>query len=160
MTWRDEELKKQRWSEDRLLHYLGDLAATRFCMDLVFIAHLWDDLIDKDKDRTPAEIGDAFRVGLVEIQANPFLVRFPELRPLMLSAMLKYEALLPLEQGSGHDKAIAFTLRNGLLDVMAYSMYLLRGITVYRHEAPRFYQEMWSCLEDQFQAFMKENSDA
>ena len=140
------------------MHFFkGNTDAIKLCMDLIYISHLWDDMVDKDKDRTDYEINDGFRIALVEIGANPFYLRYAnQLHPLMMKSCLDYEALLPLERGTGHDKTIAFTLRNSVLGILAYSIFLIGGMDWYRQVAPEFYRTMWDKLEEQFQFFMKE----
>ena len=37
----------------KLVYYLkGDIAAVDFCMAIIYVAHLWDDLIDGDRQRS------------------------------------------------------------------------------------------------------------
>ena len=49
-------IAKESLPEDveKLLHFLGDEQAVVYCIDVVFIAHKWDDLVDKDKELSTA----------------------------------------------------------------------------------------------------------
>jgi hypothetical protein len=58
---------------DALTEYLkDDTNARKLVIDLLFVGHLWDDLIDKDLERTDEDINRAFRTMLVDNQLNPF----------------------------------------------------------------------------------------
>jgi len=139
---------------EKLNYFLqGNLHAVRFCVDLTYIAHVWDDLYDRDKERTGQEINDAFRIALVDIPANPFyLQNITQLWPLMMSAILQWQDANVLEKGSRHDKQMAYMLRASFLQIFNYAAYLVGGPDWARQIGPGL-RRMY---EESFQSFSKE----
>ena len=148
------EIEQQEVLTKKLIHFFrGNLDAVRFCIDFVYICHLWDDLIDKDKERTVNEINDAFRAALVEIPGNVFyLANMHILRPIILNIILQWEDANVLETSSEHDVQMAWMLRAGLIQLFNVCAYIIGGPDWARQVGPdirRLYDEK---LED----FMKE----
>jgi len=153
---KDKELR------DRLNHVLrGDMPAVKYCLDMIWISHLWDDLIDKDKARTDHEINDAFRICLVETPSNPFFAANSSvLLPLMQSAVLQYEAANKIEQGADiAGKEAAFWLRNAVLNIVGMSICIIGGMNWYREVAADFYLFLWEDYQELFQTFKEEFPD-
>jgi hypothetical protein len=50
----------------------GDLDAVELMVDTFLVAHVWDDLVDKDRSVCSGEINGAFYIALVKIPLNPF----------------------------------------------------------------------------------------
>lgn len=143
---REQEIKQQAALIEKLRYFLKeDIDAVRFCIDFVFICHLWDDLIDKDKERTDTDINDAFLAALVEIPGNPFYMRHMHvLRPVILNIILQWEDANTLERGSDHDKQMAWMLRAGMLQIFNVCAYLVGGPAWAREVGPgirRMYEE-------------------
>ena len=163
MNWREKDYKNQAKSRSIIESYLkNDQWATKFCMDLIYIAHLWDDLVDKDKERTTYEISDAFRLAMCGLTANPFYVtNISQLHPLIMDVILKYDAVVKLEKSKDdHTQLIAFTLSNALLGVIAYCIFLVGGINYYREVIDSFYKELWIDVEEHLIEFLREKRDA
>lgn len=145
--WREKELEAQNNLIAQLMHDLkGNEDAVRFCIDVTFIAHVWDDLIDKDKERTNNEISNAFKAALIDIPANPFyLAHINDLRPLMMNAILQWQDANKLEvDGSQHDKHMAFMLRASFIQLFVYCAFLVGGggwAETIGPEIRRIYQE-------------------
>lgn len=76
-------------ARDRLLYFLkGDKHALLFCLDMLVIAHTWDDLIDKDKMVSQVDINGAFIRSLGTIPTNPFYQAYQvPLASMMLNAL-------------------------------------------------------------------------
>jgi hypothetical protein len=116
----------------------GDLHAFRFCNNLLYIAHLWDDLHDRDKDRTVAEVDAAFRILLVDNGQNPFYVNFySQLYPLMASAAMLWMDSNVLAK---EDKFKAIMIRNKVLDIIHYSIFLVGGPEWVTEQGPEFWR--------------------
>jgi hypothetical protein len=94
----------------------GDEDAARLVNDLFYISHLWDDLIDRDKLRTDAEINNAFRLCLIAIPSNPFYQRWAaQLIPLLHNGIVSYEAANAMEKtGDGLLVDMAYQMRNAV----------------------------------------------
>jgi len=147
---------------ERLKYVLrGDVEAINYCLDLIYVAHLWDDLIDKDKERTDYEINDAFRICLVGIPLNPFFQKYSAfLLPLMHTAILQYEAANKIEQGDKKPKEPAFWLRNAVLNIIAACICIIGGMDWYREVAADFYIFLWRDFKKFYNTFKEEFPDA
>ena len=145
--WREKEFKDQQILVESLTHCLrGNKDAVRFCIDVTFIAHVWDDLIDKDKERTNEEISNAFKTALIDIPSNPFYLAYiNDLRPLMMNTILQWQDANKLEaSGNSHDKHMAFMLRASFIQLFVYCAFLCGGggwAETIGPEIRRFYQE-------------------
>lgn len=125
-----ESFKEQEELIKKLLKYLkGNTDAVRFCIDIAFIAHVWDDLIDKDNPRTDNDINNAFKAALIDIPSNPFyLANISDLRPLMYNAILQWQDANKLEKdGNHHDKHMAYMLRASIVQIFSYCAFLCGG---------------------------------
>lgn len=144
-TDQDEANMQKAWMEKLLYFLKGDRDALAFLVDLMYVVHLWDDLIDKDKDRSDFEINEAFRILMVDIPGNPFYIRFgSHLRPLLQNMILQWLDANVLEKASDHDKHMAYMLRSSPLQVMNYCAFLIGGPVWYEDVGPnmrRIYEE-------------------
>jgi len=141
MSWRDEDLEKQNNLTLALNRWLkGDPGAIRYVLDMVYIAHLWDDLVDRDKERTKEEIDHAFKVCLFHLVENPFYTRFiGELKPVMVNAYLNWQASNMIK-----DKAKEWFLRASIYNIIVHCAYLVGGMQWGEQMAP----EIWEFYEE------------
>ena len=122
------EKKQIDWIQKLSPALKGDQWALQFCIDVMFIAHLWDDLIDRDNFRTSEDISEAFRIALVDIPKNPFyLAHIGDLRPLMMNVILQWSDANVLEKGDREDRAKAYMLKASVLQLFNYCAYLIGG---------------------------------
>lgn len=144
--------------EEKLKFVLkNDLFAFRMCQQLIYISHLWDDLIDKDKVRTDEEVNDAWRMALAEVPMNPFFhAHIHLLGPLIQNAVLQYEVANRIEKGQEQRKEVAFWLRNGLLMVILTCMDILGGPVWVRQVGADFFSFAWEDYQHLFGVFQKE----
>lgn len=144
---------------EKLFNWLNkDINAYNFCQGILYVAHLWDDLIDKDKTRTDYEINLAFRFMTSDMITNPFYQKFmTELAPLISNSALQFHCINILEAGSLGEKHMAFMLRNSLLSVIAYCFYLLGGAEKYEEVATDFYKYLGKNMHIQLSDFLQED---
>ena len=104
----------------------GDQFAADLCNNLIFVGHLWDDLIDKDRLRTNEEISSAWTYALLDMHDNPFYQAYSkELQPIMRSAIIHWLSANELERDEDQNvKCMAYLLRNDLLDILDYCIFL------------------------------------
>jgi hypothetical protein len=134
----------------------GDVNAIKLCIDLMYLGHFWDDLIDKDLVRSDEEINQAFLLSLGDIPMNPFYQAFQiQLAPLMMSASLLWLDSTKLERGDNDSKLTAFCIRNALLNLIHFCMFLVGGVAWVREQGPEFWKT-FSLTEDLFQQFLGE----
>lgn len=98
-----------------------DVLATQFCIQMVRLAHFWDDLYDGDRDLNPYDINRGMELAVLEIPTNPFYQQhFNELMPLMRHAILCWKDANELEKtGYRQDLVSAFGLRGGYASLFA-----------------------------------------
>jgi hypothetical protein len=109
---------------------LKDNASAIDCLSKLFqIAHILDDLIDKDRTPTDDEIAAAFWLALVDVPENAFFQAHASvLRPILASAMLNWLTANKLEYGADEaDHRIAFILRSSYVDLLSMGAFLVGG---------------------------------
>lgn len=91
----------------RLQHiFQGNRDAIRICSLLRNITHVWDDLIDKDKEVTPAMINGAFWAAVVELPTIPLWQKLaPVLVPVLKNGILGWFAANELERDTSNPLA-------------------------------------------------------
>ena len=129
----------------------GNQNAIQLCLNFLYIAHFWDDLIDKDKDRTDDEINKAFEIMLIFIPANPIYKEYGDiLRPMLHSTMLAWYESNIKEKGGEKDKFYAFFLRNALLNIIIFICFLIGG------DLKKLHNYFCDQFKDQYDNFVKE----
>ena len=93
-----------------LLRWLkGDEIAADAIAQAIAISHVWDDLIDRDREPSVAEINNAFRYALVGLPRNPFWRQHQDEFSLLLEhAILDWHTSNAL---TGYNMPAAFVLR-------------------------------------------------
>ncbi len=107
----------------------GDKAAADYIELICNIAHVWDDLIDKDKEVTDDEIGKAFFEALVRLPRNSFYRNhFDHLNSILMNAISNWQVATRLErQGGAYETSIAFVLRSSYIDLVTQAALLVGG---------------------------------
>ena len=112
------------------LEWFGDnqdaLNVYRMFVDL---AHLWDDLVDKDKEATEDDINNAFLICLVYLPANPFYRSIQEqVLPMWLTVVSAFQTANKFERDKDpHGIEIAHGLRYASGNIVAYMVYVCVG---------------------------------
>ncbi len=118
-------------SKEQLIQVVckGDASAAEFLFAITDVAHVWDDLIDQDRDVRPEEINRAFMNALVGLPRNAFYARhFDLLHPVLISAVNNWQVANQLEQaGSSDDLHIAFITRSSYVDLVTQVAFILGG---------------------------------
>ena len=112
---------------DRVSWFAGDRDALDLYERLVYVAHAWDDLIDQDK---LVNVNELMANLLLYLPGNPCYRRFEhEIRALMLTAMVSYQAANLMEQsGDAHKLELAHYLRYAVMGVATFLIGALNGI--------------------------------
>lgn len=112
---------------DRLNWFAGDRDALDLYERLVYVAHAWDDLIDQDK---LVNVNELMANLLLYLPGNRCYRRFePEIRALMLTAMVSYQAANLMERsGDAHKLELAHYLRYAVMQVAVFLIGALNGI--------------------------------
>jgi hypothetical protein len=89
-------------------------------LDILFdILHAWDDLIDRDKPMTDADVNKMMFRALVLLPRNAFYrAHFDDLNPLVVAAIQNWMTATHFERyGSESDEVVAFVLRSSYVDI-------------------------------------------
>lgn len=145
-------LRDLEQEKDTVLKWMnGDKDASMFILQFFFVCHLWDDLVDKDRERTEEDINLAFQTFLLDMQENPFYIKhIVSLNPVIRCAVNDWYIANDLERsGNDHDRDISYTLRCSILSVVSHTAYLVGGADWVKRVGPeirRYGQE--HTLED------------
>jgi hypothetical protein len=124
------------WRQERnakLLEWFGNQSAVDFYVAVSAVCELWDDLTDKDKDITQADVDQAFWHALVTLPNNEFFnTNKSFFVPLILQVINGWKDSVVMEGGSAEDRAYALTLRYLGLQLAPMIVTVLRG-----HDAAR-----------------------
>ena len=152
----DDEVKEDM--ADALLQFLqGDTEAVSFCMELLWVYHLWDDLYDGDKDRTQDDINAAFFRVFHRLRTNTFFRQYQdELYPLITSSILQWMDSNALEQqGDRHELHKAYMLRAFIYQIWNYCAFLIGGFDYYKEVGPVMQKIYIEPFEDYVKEFEK-----
>ena len=128
-------------SEGKLEWFGGNQDALNTFRMFVDLSHLWDDLVDKDKEATEDDINNAFLICLVYLPANPFYRSIQEqILPMWLTVVSAYQTANKFERDKDvHGIEIAHGLRYAAGNIVAYMMYVCVG----PEKAKEFLPDMW-----------------
>jgi hypothetical protein len=134
----------------------GNKAAVDLIYDIADIAHLYDDLIDRDKEVEEWRIHNAFLASLVRMPRNPVFAQCSgELATLLEAAILNWRASNALASNDPTPERmhIADVIRYSFAEVVIYIARLVGG-----HEhAAAIAPEVWANIRnDTFAEFLQE----
>jgi hypothetical protein len=117
---------------DQAVHAVcrGNADAIRFLEDITEVLHLWDDLVDKDKELPDEVINRAMWKALVDLPRNPFYAQnFATLNTLLVAAIVNWEVATQMErkQTGKDDLHIAFILRSSYIDLVLGTAIIIGG---------------------------------
>jgi len=128
-------MPKHFFEREQLLTWFKGNAAAADYVDMVCrIAHLWDDLIDRDKDVPDEDINHGFFEALIRLPRNTFYrAHFDHLNAVLINAVSNWQIATKLErEGGNYEKSIAFVLRSSYADLITQSALIIGG-------------EKWAC---------------
>jgi hypothetical protein len=143
----------------RLEWFGGNQDALNMYAAIVDLAQTWDDLVDRDKPVTEAQVNNAFLIALVYLQCNPFYRKIQDqVLPMWLTTVSSFEAANKFEREKDeHGLEIAHVLRYAGAQIIAYAIHVCVG----PEQARQFVPEMWKIAADErFDAYRKEHTDA
>lgn len=146
-----KEIGKLEW-------FGGNHDALNMYRAFVDLAHLWDDLIDKDKPVSADEINRAFLTCLVYLPANPFYRHIQDqILPMWLVVISSFETANKFEADKDeHGIEIAHSLRYAAGNIVAYAIHVCVGA----EEAKKVLPDMWkSVFYERFDEYRKEHLD-
>jgi hypothetical protein len=145
-------------SKGELKWFGGNQDALNVFRMFVDLSHLWDDLVDKDKEATEDEINNAFLICLVYLPANPFYRNIQEqILPMWLTVVSAYQTANKFERDKdAHGIEIAHGLRYAAGNIVAYMIYVCVG----PEKAKEFLPDMWKdVFFERYDDYRKEHLD-
>ena len=144
--------------EGKLEWFGGNQDALNMYRAFVDLAHIWDDLVDRDKPVSADKINQAFLTCLVYLPANPFYRAIQEqIMPMWLVVVSAYETANHYEKTKdAHGVEIAHGLRYASGNILAYAVHVCVG----PEKAKEILPEMWkSMFFERFDDYRKEHLD-
>ena len=145
--------------EGKLEWFGGNEDALNMYRMFVDLAHIWDDLVDKDKDANEERINRAFLICLVYLQLNPFYQCIQrDIMPMWISVVSAYQTANIFEKTKdAHGVEIAHGLRYASGNIVAYAVHICVG----PEEAAKYMPEIWkSMMVERFDPYRKEHLNA
>jgi hypothetical protein len=134
----------------------GNQDALNMYQAFVDLAHVWDDLIDKDKPVSVEKINQAFLTCLVFLPANPFYRGIQDqILPMWLVVVSAYETANFFETNKDeHGVEIAHGLRYAVGNIIAYAIHVCVGMEKAKEVLP----DMWKTIfYERFDDYRKEH---
>jgi len=146
-------------SNGKLEWFKGNVDALMVYRYLVDLAHIWDDLVDQDKDVTAEDITYAFAIPLAILPQNAFWQFIePEIRNFWPAVVASYMTANAYEKAKDeHGLEISHGLRYAVGQVFTYIFVKLHGAV----NAQPVLQEAWlSMMPERFEVYKKERTNA
>ena len=134
----------------------GNQDALNMYQAFVDLAHVWDDLVDKDKPVSVEKINRAFLTCLVFLPANPFYRGIQDqILPMWLVVISAYETANFFEKNKDeHGVEIAHGLRYAVGNIIAYAIHVCIGMEKAKEVLP----DMWKTIfYERFDDYRKEH---
>ena len=141
---------------ERLEWFGGDKNALEMLNMFVFISHIWDDLVDKDKETSEDLINKVFAMCLVYLPMNAFYRQIQyQIMPMWITVISSYETANQFEKEKDeHGIEISHSLRYAAGNIIAYSIYLCVG----PEKAKEYLPKMWKTIFfERFDDYRKEH---
>ncbi len=122
----EDQLKKLRVKFNEYM--LNNEDAVRFLESIYFVSHVWDDLIDRDKDVDNSLINKCFFIAFFELNKNPFYRKHQDyLVDIMNVFINQWLDSNELEKGDENAQIQAYVLRDTMLGLICHCAYLIGG---------------------------------
>jgi len=134
----------------------GDQDALNMYRMFVDLAHIWDDLIDKDKEISERDINNAFLICLVYLPLNPFYQLIQrDIMPMWITVVSSYEVANKFEREKDErGLEAAHMLRYAAGNILAYAIHIAVGPEL----AAQYVPEMWKdVVNERFAEYRKEH---
>jgi hypothetical protein len=141
---------------ERLKWFGGNKDALDMLNMFVFIAHMWDDLVDKDKEVTEDQINKAFSMCLIYLPMNNFYRQIQyQIIPMWITVVSGFETANHFEREKDeHGIEISHSLRYAMGNILAYSIFVCVG----SEKAKEYLPDMWKAVFfERFDEYRKEH---
>jgi hypothetical protein len=134
----------------------GNADALSMYRMLVDLAHLWDDLVDKDKDVPELDINNSFLICLVYLPLNPFYQQIQrDVMPMWITVVSAYQTANKFEREKDErGLEAAHMLRYAAGNILAYAIHVCVG----SEKAAEYIPEMWKdVVNESFAEYREEH---
>lgn len=134
----------------------GNKDAIEFYQNICVLADVWDNMIDRDKPVTNAQINDVFLTCLYRLPLNPVYRHLEQqIAPMWLTVISAYETANKFEEDKEpHGIELAHNLRYAAGHIIGYVMTFCLGI----EGAKKYIPEMWKTLaNERFDVYREEH---
>lgn len=141
--------------EYKLEWFGGNQDALNMYLLIVDLAHIWDDIIDKDRPVSEQDVNRAFLIALVYLPSNPFYRTIQHaVAPMMLTMISAYQTANHFENAKDlHGVEIAHGLRYAVGHIISYASIVCLGY----EKASQVMPELWkSMMCERFDAYKSE----
>jgi hypothetical protein len=140
----------------KLEWFNGDEEALAMYQMFVDLAHIWDDLVDKDKEVSEQAINRAFSICLIYLPTNRFYqaIQYAVL-PMWVSVVSAYQTANHYEKTKDeHGIEIAHGLRYAVGNIIAYAVHVCVG----PEKAVELMPEVWKqIMIERYDEYRKEH---
>lgn len=145
--------------QEKLSWFGGNQDALNMYKMFVDLAHIWDDLVDKDVEVNESKINNAFLICLVYLQANPFYKQIQEqIWPMWITTVSSYETANKFEKDKDpHGIEIAHGLRYSAGQIIAYAVQFCVGPEKTKEVLPKIWKDIF---HERFDDYRKEHLNA
>lgn len=143
-------------NQSRLEWFGGNVDAFNMYRMFIDLAHVWDDMVDKDKDLTEDQANNAFLICLVYLPSNPFYQKIQrDIMPMWISVVSAYQTANGFEKAKDeHGIEIAHNLRYAAGHIIAYAV----NVCVGSEKAKEVLPELWKDIVfERFDDYRKEH---
>ncbi|NBU71134.1 MAG: hypothetical protein EBS53_06725 [Bacteroidetes bacterium] len=122
----------------------GNQDALNMYRMFVDLAHTWDDMVDKDKALTEAQVNNAFLIALCYLPANPFYRQIQDaVLPMWVTVVSAYETANRFEREKDqHGLEISHMLRYAAGNIVAYAVHVCVGAEKAKDIMPEVWKHM------------------
>jgi hypothetical protein len=139
--------------------FQGDESAMVLVRHIYRLAHLIDDIVDRDRPVSDKEVYEAFWIALVQIPSNSFYCRYQkELVPVAATSILNWVAATDLEKRPSptvDQLHVAHIIRCGVVDVLMLMATIIGGVK-WGFEIAADLQ--MHCQDESFLTYLREHS--
>jgi hypothetical protein len=143
-------------SVGKLEWFGGNQDALNIYRMLCRLAHIWDDLVDKDKEVPEDVINESFLICLVYLPSNPFyqLIQTAIL-PMWIAVVSAYKTANQFEKNKDeHGIEISHNLRYAAGNIVAYMVHVCVGA----EEAAKHMPDVWKdIVAERFNDYRREH---
>jgi hypothetical protein len=134
----------------------GNADAANIFNLLCELSHIWDDIVDKDKEVPEALINRAFLIALVELPNSPLYRHIQgALLPMWITVVSCYETANKFERDKEeHGIEISHTLRYAAGNMIAYMVHVVFGQEKARELMPAIWKAV---VYERFDDYKKEH---